>query len=79
MVIIYHYHYHHQNLEEDQKERFNPPSKENLEGLNPNIVVLVNILIGANLRINHVKRELNYIKLIEFMKMEVKNPNKWLE
>ncbi len=45
---------------------FNLPSGGNTRGLDPNIVVLVNALTGANLKINYVKRESNHVKLTEF-------------
>jgi len=47
-------------LEED----FNPPFRGNTKGLDSNVVALVNALIGANFRINHVERKSNHIKLI---------------
>ncbi len=47
---------------------FNLPLGGNVRGLDPNVVVLVNVLTGANLGINHVKRESNHIKLTEFRK-----------
>jgi len=56
-------------------EGFNPPLGENLKELDFNIIVLVNALIGVNLGINHVKGELNHIKLIEFRKIEIKDLN----
>ncbi len=56
-------------------EGFNPPSWGNSEGLDPNIAALVNALTGANLRINHIKKESNYIKLTEFEKIKVKDSN----
>jgi len=39
----------------------------------------VNALTGANLGINHIKRESNHIKLTEFEGTEAEDPNKWLE
>src|SRR6266540_2778844 len=44
-------------------EGFNPPSGGNAGGLDLNIAALVNALTGANLGVNHVKRELNHVKL----------------
>ncbi len=41
-----------------------------LEKLDPNIMILINILIEANLKINHTKRKSNHIKLIEFEKLK---------
>ena len=58
---------------------FNPPPGENTRGLDPNVVALVNALTRANLGINHVERESNYIKPTEFGGTEVENPNEWLE
>ncbi len=58
---------------------FNPPLGKNLGGLDPNVAALVNVLIGANLGINHVKKESNHIKLTEFGEIEAEDPNKWLE
>ncbi len=43
-------------------------SRENLRGLDPNIVALINALIGANLGINHIERESNHVKLIDLEK-----------
>jgi len=57
------------------KKEFNLLEK-NLEKLNPNVVALVNILIGMNLRINYVKKKSNYIKLSEFEGIEVEDFNK---
>jgi len=39
------------------------------------VIALVNILTGINLKINYVKRESNYIKLIEFKRTEAEDPN----
>src|SRR6266511_3147358 len=36
---------------------FNPPSGGNARGLDLNVTALVNVLTGANLEINHIKRE----------------------
>ncbi len=58
---------------------FNLPSGENPEGLDPNIIVLVNTLTEANLGINHVKRKSNHIKPTEFRETEAKDSNEWLE
>jgi len=58
---------------------FNSPPEGNAKGLDPNIAVLVNTLTKANLRINHVKRESNYVKLTEFGRTEAKDLNEWLE
>ncbi|SRR6266542_167187 len=40
---------------------FNLLSGENTRELDPNVAVLVNALAGVNLRINHIKRESNYM------------------
>src|SRR6266542_2809614 len=61
------------------EEGFNPLSSENPEELDPNVVALVNALIGANLGINYVERESNHIKLTKFRETEAKDPNEWLE
>src|SRR6266540_6054699 len=53
---------------------FNPPPRENAGGLDPNVAVLVNALIGANLEINHVDRESNHVKLTEFGGTEAEDP-----
>ncbi len=58
---------------------FNSPLGGNARGLDPNIVALVNALIEANLGINHVKRESNHVKPIEFRGIEAEDSNKWLE
>ncbi len=58
---------------------FNPPSRGNAEGLDPNVTALVNALTEANLEINHVERELNHVKSTEFRGTEVEDSNKWLE
>ena len=58
---------------------FNPPLGGNAGGLDPNVAALVNVLIGANLSINHVERESNHVKLTEFGGIEAEDPNKWLE
>ena len=58
---------------------FNPPPGENAGGLDPNVAALVNTLTEANLRINHVERESNHVKLTEFRETEAEDPNKWLE
>src|SRR6266498_2841064 len=58
---------------------FNSPPGRNAGGLDPNVAALVNALTGANLRTNHVKRESNHVKLTEFRRTEVKDPNEWLE
>ncbi len=57
-------------------EDFNPPLGENAEGLDLNVTVLVNALIGANLGINHVERESNHMKLTEFEEIEAEDSNK---
>jgi len=54
---------------------FNLLPRENAKGLDPNVVALINALIGANLGINHVKRESNHVKLIEFEGTEAEDPN----
>ena len=56
-------------------EGFNPPSEGNAGRLDPNIAALVNTLTGANLGINHAERESNHIKLTEFGRIEVEDPN----
>ena len=58
---------------------FNPPPGRNAKGLDLNVVALVNTLTGANLEVNHVERESNHIKLIEFGGTEAEDPNEWLE
>ncbi len=58
---------------------FNSLSRENTEGLDLNVAALVNALTRANLRINHVEKELNHIKSIEFKRIEAEDPNKWLK
>src|SRR6266542_3119384 len=45
---------------------FNLPPEGNAGGLDPNVASLVNTLTGANLGINHVKRESNHVKPTEF-------------
>jgi len=55
---------------------FNPPLRRNAEGLDLNVTVLVNALTEVNLRINHVERESNHIKPIEFGGTEVEDLNK---
>ncbi len=54
---------------------FNSPLGGNAEGLNSNIAALVNTLTGANLGINHVERESNYVKPTEFEGIEAEDPN----
>src|SRR6266540_2218643 len=54
---------------------FNPPLEGNIRELDPNVVALVNVLTGANLRINHMERKSNHIKLTEFEEIKVKDPN----
>ncbi len=58
---------------------FNLPSGGNVEGLDPNIVALVNALTGVNLEVNHVERESNHVKPTEFGGTEAEDPNEWLE
>jgi len=58
---------------------FNLPLERNARGLDLNITALVNALTGANLGINHVERESNHVKPIEFRRTEAEDPNKWLE
>src|SRR6266540_3728481 len=58
---------------------FNPPPEGNAEGLDSNVAALVNVLTGANLRINHAEKESNHVKPIEFGGTEVEDPNEWLE
>src|SRR6266498_944269 len=57
-------------------EDFNLPPERNAEGIDPNIAALVNVLTGANLGINHIEKESNYIKPTEFRVTEVEDPNK---
>src|SRR6266498_4262477 len=45
---------------------FNPPSRGNARELDPNVAALVNALTGANLMINHVEGESNYVKSTKF-------------
>src|SRR6266542_4472876 len=54
---------------------FNLPSGGNVEGLDPNIVALVNALTGVNLEVNHVERESNHVKPTEFGGTEAEDPN----
>src|SRR6266540_2684757 len=58
---------------------FNPPPGGNAGGLDPNVAALINALTGANLEVNHVERESNHVKLIEFGGTEAEDPNEWLE
>ncbi len=58
---------------------FNPLPGGGAGGLDPNVVALVNALTGANLEVNHVERESNYVKLTEFGGTEAEDPNEWLE
>ncbi len=58
---------------------FNPPSGGNVKELDPNVAALVNTLTGANLGINHIERELNHVKSIEFGGTKAEDPNKWLK
>src|SRR6266542_6383987 len=53
---------------------FNPPPGENAGGLDLNVAALVNALTGANLGVNHVERESNYVKPIEFEGTEAEDP-----
>ncbi|SRR6266542_2228467 len=64
---------------EDLEKGFNLSPRKNLRWLDPNMVILVNALIEINFRVNHVERESNYIKLIEFRKIEVEDLNEWLK
>ncbi len=66
-------------FEGDLEEGFNPLPEENTEGLDLNIVALVNVLTGANLKINYIEKESNHVKPTEFEGMEVEDPNKWLK
>ncbi len=61
---------------EGLEEGFNLPPRGNMKRLDPNIAALVNALGEANLRVNHVKRESNHIKLIEFGGIEAEDPNR---
>ena len=58
---------------------FNSLLKENVKGLDLNIAALVNALTEVNLKINHIKRKSNHVKLTEFERMEVKDPNEQLK
>ena len=60
-------------------EGFNLPPGGNAGGIDLNVTVLVNALIGANLEINHIERESNHIKPTKFRGIETKDPNEWLE
>jgi len=55
---------------------FNLLLKENLKGLDSNIITLINALIEINLRINYIKKKSNYIKPIKFRRIEIKDSNK---
>ncbi len=61
------------------EEGFNPPPEGNARGLDPNVIVLVNVLTGVNLGINHIERKSNHIKPMEFRGIEAEDPNEWLE
>jgi len=54
---------------------FNPLPEGNAGGLDSNVAALVNALTGANLGINHIDRESNHVKLIEFGGIEAEDPN----
>ncbi len=58
---------------------FNPPPGGNAGGLDSNVAALVNVLTGANLGVNHIKRESNHVKPTEFGGIEAEDPNEWLE
>ncbi len=58
------------------KRDFNLPPEGNIGGLDPNVIALVNALTKVNLRINHIERESNHIKLIEFGETEAEDLNK---
>ena len=58
---------------------FNLSPEGNAGGLDSNVAVLVNVLTGVNLGINHVEREANHVKPTEFGGTEVEDPNEWLE
>ena len=64
-----------EGFEGELERDFNLPPRENAEGLDSNIVALVNALTEVNLKINHTKGEINHIKLTEFKGMEVKDSN----
>ncbi|SRR6266542_3291445 len=49
------------------------------EGLDSNVMILVNALIGMNLTRGYYPREESFIKLIKFGKTETENLNEWLE
>ncbi len=68
-----------EGFEGELERDFNLPPRENAEGLDSNIVALVNALTEVNLKINHTKGEINHIKLTEFKGMEVKDSNEQLE
>ncbi len=55
---------------------FNLPSERNSRGLDPNVAALINALIRINLGINHVEKELNYVKPTKFEGIEVEDLNK---
>src|SRR6266540_6527446 len=58
---------------------FNLLSGRNVRGLDSNVVALINILIEANLGINHVERESNHVKPTKFRGTEIEDLNEWLE
>jgi len=58
---------------------FNPLPGGNIRGLDLNVAALINALARANLGINHVEKESNHVKLIEFGGTEAEDPNEWLE
>jgi len=58
------------------EREFNPLSGKNLKALDLNMIVLVNVLVEVNLKINHIEKKSNHVKLIKFEKTEVKNLNK---
>ena len=66
-------------FKEDLGGGFNLPPEGNARGLDPSIAALINALIGINLRINHVERESNHVKLTEFGGTEAEDFNEWLK
>ncbi len=53
---------------------FNPPLGGNARRLDSNVAALVNTLTGANLRINHIEREFNHVKPMEFRGNKSRRP-----
>jgi len=61
---------------EGLRRSFNLLSGGNVKELDPNVAALVNALTGANLGINHVKRESNNVKPTEFGRTKAEDSNK---